>query len=310
MRLAEGVLLVLDGEAIPFSRIWCDYELFTTISDPLKKLDMIAFRGKPRLLTQTALPNEPASDKRVREQKFPLSLLKRGMELNLQDGNASVEQDKVKILSIMARDPKTGLVDTDQDRIDLANRAIRGYLALSAWPQALKHGVVQSFKLLNDTKNLSLVDVMRSDQTRTHIEFSFSGLEVSDQDICAIASGLPPRIEHLILSFESCGQISDAGIAYLSAALARLPLRRLHLDLLGCKLLTDDCMHSLSSSLPQSLNDLTLDLSLCSQISKSGVKIFSDELPASVSKLHASFRGTRLDKIFKSPAQLKQAVGK
>ena len=74
---------------------------------------------------------------------------------------------------------------------------------------------------------------------------SFSGLDVTDQDMAAIAHGLPPNLDSLTLSFESCGEISDNGMACLSVALAELPLRRLHLDLLGCKLLSDSSINLL-----------------------------------------------------------------
>jgi len=263
--------------------------------------------GKPRLLTQQALPDEPAADKRVREQKFPLSLLAKGMNIKLENGNASVEQDRTNILNIMSVDPATGELDTETDRIENANTALRGYFALAAWPQALKRGTVENFKL-GDEPAFSLADILRLDLQRTVVDISFSGLDVTDADLSAIASGLPPNLERLTLSFESCGSITDNGVSYLAAKTAQLPLHTLHLDLLGVGRLTDASLGVLASGLPESLVDLKLDYSLCRLISKTGVESLAKNLPAKVSKLKASFTGTQWDTVFDSAAQLRKVA--
>ena len=41
MKLAKGTLLVLDEEAKPFDRIWCDYELCKTLLDSKVLLDIV-----------------------------------------------------------------------------------------------------------------------------------------------------------------------------------------------------------------------------------------------------------------------------
>ena len=76
LQVAEGILLILDSEAKPFSRIWCDYELYAAIMDPSMELDLItAGQGAAQMLSKNCLPQESAVAKSVREQNFPLSLL-------------------------------------------------------------------------------------------------------------------------------------------------------------------------------------------------------------------------------------------
>ena len=77
------MLLVLDPAAVPFERIWCDYELFTTVSDPKKMLEIVTMRGKPRLMTERLLHGEALAKKNIREQKFPVTLLSKGLQVIL-----------------------------------------------------------------------------------------------------------------------------------------------------------------------------------------------------------------------------------
>ena len=100
MKLAKGVLLVLDANAMPFRRIWCNFEIDKTIIQDMqyldrgKMLDIATKNNKIRLLTSRPLPGEQLFDKSNREQKFPLSLLSSGLEVQLENGRASVAKDK------------------------------------------------------------------------------------------------------------------------------------------------------------------------------------------------------------------------
>eukprot|EP00971_Amphidinium_carterae_P226007 4482609-Amphidinium_carterae.1 len=78
MSLATGVLLVLDKEATPFQRIWCDYELYKTLLSEEKSLDIatvceVKGRFEPQVLAE--LPGESAVKKTSREANFPVSVL-------------------------------------------------------------------------------------------------------------------------------------------------------------------------------------------------------------------------------------------
>ena len=41
LRAAKGLLLILDPKATPFSRIWCDFELYTAIMSRDMGLDIV-----------------------------------------------------------------------------------------------------------------------------------------------------------------------------------------------------------------------------------------------------------------------------
>ena len=53
MQLCDGVVVVLDGNATPFLRIWCCFELAMVILGKKLLLDFATVhRGKPQLLTE------------------------------------------------------------------------------------------------------------------------------------------------------------------------------------------------------------------------------------------------------------------
>jgi len=292
-------LLLLDPSAVPFERIWCDFELFTTVSDSNKMLDIVTMRGKPRLLTERILPGEPPVLKNRRELKFPIGLLSKGLQVMLQDGNASVQQDKVNILQSMGRNPLTGIFDNSslEKNIELANTSLRSYFAVAAWPVALKQGVVRS---------LGLPDVLKHNMSRNALELNFGTLDVSDKDMEDIKDGLPDRLHSLNLIFDNCRHVSDMGMAVLAKRIGELPLQSLHLDFLGCPLLTDRGVSLLACSLPPQLQELHLEFGLCHGIGIEGVKSLGLSIPAGVQKFKACFKGTQCDKTFTSVDKLKK----
>merc|ERR1712072_1594376 len=103
MKLTKGTLLVLDAKGMPFQRIWCDFELDKTIMSETP-LDVVIKKGTPKLLTSKPLPGEHLFDKCAREQKFPIQLLARGLQVSIENGNATVENDKTRILRSIATD--------------------------------------------------------------------------------------------------------------------------------------------------------------------------------------------------------------
>jgi hypothetical protein len=322
MKLADGVLLCLDSGGTPFTRIWCDYELFKTVMDPNKELDIMAVSAKkPRLLTEKPLPGEIAVDKTTRETRFPLHLLVRGLQVKLEDGNATVPEDKENILRSMGKDitkdGKTKEFDPilQKRMIEYANSTLRGYFAASAWPQAVKEGLVSDFarNSMRDEDeqypNISLPEVLKRDKGRDSLDLSFSSImEVTDQAVAFIAEGLPPKLSTLILSFEGCNQITDKGVITLAECLGKLPLQTLRLDFVGCWLITDSSVMRLAASLPQTLSELRLDFALIPNLSSSSVKALAEHLPTSVAKLKATFTGTMCNETFDSVRQLRQAV--
>jgi hypothetical protein len=309
MKLSVGTLLCLDETAKAFERIWCDYELFKTISST-KELHITANYGKPRLLTEMPLPGETLVAKSTRDRKFPATILGRGMCVKLQEGVASVQEDKKNILDSMGKDPTSGMVDSTimERNVDLANGALGGFLAIAAWPNALKNQQVMSFPSGSVNEFLRLPDVLNADISRKRLVMSFAGMEeVDDYHLSLLAKGRPPNLESLTLCFESCFCITDAGLTKIMTAVSYLGLSFLHLDFSGCTKLTDTGVQAFVAYLPaETLIEVKVDFSLCAKISQKGVDHLARRLPTSLRKLTAKFKGTELNRNFETLHEFKR----
>jgi hypothetical protein len=306
---ADGLLLVLDPSAMPFQRIWCCFELYKTITSD-KALDIVTMMQEPRLLTQKPIPGEQAIMKFFRERDFPIGVLSPGIQVNLEDGRASVEDDRVRILQSMGTnrwDTGDFCRDTQQRNIDFANRRLRAYMAVAAWPQAIKKGCVLDFDGSSSIESISLPEVLSMDLDRHALDLYFNGMqEVTDSDVYYVSQGCPASLTSLSLSFEGCVNVTDRALYSLADRIDGLPLQTLALDFGGCKNLTDVGISYLSTKLPSTLVDVSLQFALIPNISKSGAKSLAEHLPANVSHFRTTFRGTKFDHQFDSLKQLKR----
>ena len=96
-----GVLLILDPHGMPFTRSWCCFELSMCILEKDErggrrlKFDVVIGHGEPKLMAEGL----PTTD-------FPVRLLARGYEIDIAQSNASMAQDKKRILnSVCGVDP-------------------------------------------------------------------------------------------------------------------------------------------------------------------------------------------------------------
>ena len=106
------------------------------------------------------------------------------------------------------------------------NAQIRARLALAAWPQALKQGIVHMFpSMVNGRPGcVSLADTVSKDFERTELTMSLGGLDVHDSDVSLICSSFPIKLKSLKLIFESCGRITDRGLGCVDYWFGRFPL--------------------------------------------------------------------------------------
>ena len=116
LKLAEGAVSILDPGGQCFKRVWCSYECFITLTriDGLKYEVYTALEhdsdGAPRsavgivdgLGRIVGSTTEEPADKILREGYFPIELLKEAFKLQLETADASVKQDKIKILNTIA----------------------------------------------------------------------------------------------------------------------------------------------------------------------------------------------------------------
>eukprot|EP00913_Durusdinium_trenchii_P032387 g30324.t1 len=287
LQVADGILLILDQEAKPFSRIWCDYELYAAITDPAKDFDLV-----------TATEGESAVAKSVREQNFPISFLLRGLSVRLEDGEATVEADKMKILSAMAG----GNLNSSRGQMLLeknlkhANDTLHSTLAVLAWPQAMQRGLLGEMKL---------AEALSADVGRERLELSLAHFEASCTDAAmkVLATGLPPNLQELRLSFEGCNRITDAGVSALVRHL-NPKLKLLYLDFIGCALLTDSAILSLAKHLPSTLIELQVHVAGCEGVGTAAVQHLKQHWPASLHQFRGSFKGTAVNRNFRNFQEL------
>ena len=113
MQLAVGVLLVLDPEATPFTRIWCAFEQATVVDGALPLLLDIATATDGSAATITDDGPTPTDEEerkkwgrerrerkiREGEQPFPMELFRKSLDIRVELAEASMAIDKTRILN-------------------------------------------------------------------------------------------------------------------------------------------------------------------------------------------------------------------
>eukprot|EP00928_Gymnodinium_smaydae_P044490 TRINITY_DN29677_c0_g1_i1.p1 TRINITY_DN29677_c0_g1~~TRINITY_DN29677_c0_g1_i1.p1 ORF type:complete len:1138 (+),score=115.39 TRINITY_DN29677_c0_g1_i1:27-3440(+) len=288
MNEAVGVLLILDESATPFHRIWCDYELYKTMLDSNKCLDVINHAdGGLHLLADGILPGESMQSKRQREIEFPIHLIEEGLSSRLENGSASRNIDKVRILKCMLGKiddlDNSQVLDTfDQHRecFDVANNIMHAHFAVAAWPQALIKGVAERMRL---------AEFLSRDSQRQRLVFDFRGFhELVDEALEYIASGFPSHVRHLSFDCARCSELTCKGIAQLAAAFS-VQLETLVLKMDQCLRLTDYAILEVANKLPRQLQSLTISCSECRKLTDAAMVSLSSRLPSSLQHLEMFF---------------------
>ena len=108
MQMCEGVVVIVDREAIIFTRIWCGFEQAMVIQGEQLLLDFATIHsGEAQVLTAGfAHKLEAREMKAARERGFPLEVMEKGIDkIDITKANASREDDRRHILnSISKRD--------------------------------------------------------------------------------------------------------------------------------------------------------------------------------------------------------------
>jgi len=318
MRLADGVLLILDPQATPFKRMWCGFEIYIATTTGTK-LDVATFHGhahdpysEASFLIDGMLPNEPQRAKIVRERRFPHSLLLAGVMELLEEGSCYLPTDKKRILNFMGNDG----VGPDEDArvasaLRKANSMLHGRFAVAAWPFAIEHNLVTNFGIHAAGAHISLVGSLRNDTARTCLKLSVAHCQgVSNLDLQDIADGLPPNLVDLDVSFEGCIEISNVGLESFVGKLPR-SLRAIRFCIRGCREVTDEGIVVLAQQLGslQDLEEVTLDCGMCHSLSDNSLGVLAEHLQQVQNKRCAVwFRGTQVNRNFNSFKELSNAA--
>lgn len=288
MLLADGVLAHLDAQATPFRRIWCCFELYRTLLDEEKLLDIISVAdSQPRLLTIGPLPGEFSRQKTRREGHFPIELVCEGLHRRLEEGKASREIDKVRILNSMvgrldSLDDASVLTDFEKHKhhYDRANNVLHAHFAVTVWPQAVERGSVQ---------RMNLPSLLKRDVTRQSLALDFHDSEIlTDGSLQEIADVLPSNLQRLNLVCSKCTQLSDAGVQALASKMP-IGLRRTLLRFGHCSKLTNASALAIAGALPVGLEKLYLSFKECPSITDAGVCAIATMLPVTLTWLTLVF---------------------
>ncbi|CAE8596983.1 unnamed protein product, partial [Polarella glacialis] len=312
MCLADGLLLILDslGPAMPFTRAgtFVLTDGFTDAEANVRDADFSA---------------DAEACKSLRELCFPIHVKEKGMNLRLQEAQATEDADRRHILnSVVGKQ----LQDLDEEPpLEHAN-----YTKVNAWlgsrfalacfrPAIMKGsarrlGVARALQADRWQQQFELdIDKLPTERHAAAFEVFVAGLPkdlkqllltwskfAADSNLAALAEKLPISLQQLQLDFDDCSQISDAVVAALAERLP-ISLQQLQLDFAICSLhqlelsfaicsqISDAGVAALADKLPISLHQLELSFAICSQISDAGVAALADKLPISLHQLELSF---------------------
>ncbi|CAE8723893.1 unnamed protein product, partial [Polarella glacialis] len=326
MCLADCLLLILDdvGPAMPFTRVWCAYELFMALIDEDRKkkpllLDTAGtfvltdgFTDAEAKVRDAGFPAEAEACKSLRELCFPIHVLEKGMNLRLQEAQASEEADRRHILnSVVGKqlhelDEEPPLEHANYTEV---NAQLGSRFAVACFEPAFKKG--------SPSLRLSVARALQADPWRRQLVLNIDNIPkerqaaafgvcvaglpanlqdlsliwksfAADSNLAALAEKLPISLHQLRLDFTTCSQISDAGVAALAGRLS-ISLQQLQLNFRGCRQISDAGVAALAEKLPISLQQLQLYFVRCEQISDAGVAALAEKLPISLHQLQLIF---------------------
>lgn len=244
------ILLVLDEQATPFSRIWCALEETACLDRAHTDLDIAAFtNSRAHILTQgftedeeeleRLRPGEGLRAKNLREHDFPLQLVKAGLTAELHKGEATNDEDRLRILNAFAGGDYLYTWDPPPAEHPM-------YVETSSRLQAL----FASLLLLRVTtrptsKKEQLAELeecissrMREDLWRKALDLHLEGITSEGMEV--LAQCLPPNLLDLKLRLRSAS-ITDEDLEALAEGIEdhQLYLKSISLDLTNCEGVTE-----------------------------------------------------------------------
>lgn len=277
MRLAVGLLLILDTAATPFQRSWCCFEESTALKDTERREPMqfdVATNTTTgaEVLTDRPVGHESWVNKTKQEEGFPMELLRKCLHVKIQDSSASVEIDKVRILNSIAGlsenrldDPLPAVLDKPRlDNYEAINNSLCSLFAITCWRAAVYREAGDEMmqelaKALKADSNLQILRLSFEDQLGV-IKFKH---QLKDAHLVQIGASLPSGLKHMQISCDYCHKLSDTGLVGLVQNLPRC-LQVLHLSFRAGSSFkindfTDAGIKALISTMPLNLKTLVLN---------------------------------------------------
>ena len=225
LSMVRGTVTIIDGGGVVYSRIWCAFEAYVTITTgrPEYKWDVYTthMRAGSRLTAgiTDGLAEADSGDikrKSKREKAFPLALGRESLSITLETAKASVDADRVHILNAMvgAKDLNAPPPAAHAD-YDWLNAVIRAKFALATLRKAIASGKAEPFLRTISSASIRRVDINLE-------ECDGFNAEIAAQ----LGASMPTGVESLTLRlqpyFSPCARNIDWG--RFSSSLTRLVL--------------------------------------------------------------------------------------
>lgn len=302
LKLSGGTISVVDSGGVYFSRAWCCYEVWISLTDASAAgrlydiyttyrqggvLKAVGVCDGPTVADTTENPTDWIECKLAREAFFHGAILQKALRLDIAQASASDEADRCEILNMVAREAHNKPSPSHKRYTEL-NAVLRGRYAASFW----RHAVEQWIPMMPFSEALAGSRLMR-------LEILLQSCSaLTDEAMGFLWQGLPGTLQELSVNFSEC-KVVNAGCS----ALASFPssLRRLDLRMNDCETLCDDFFVSLASALPNRLKHLEVSLGGCYEVEDAPLLELACKLPLDLRRLVICLSGCNVtDKVVKS----------
>jgi hypothetical protein len=223
MKLSFGTVTVLDEGGITFSRIWCGYEIFTSLAgDKHKTYDVYTCLkgGAVGLVEGLSAGDKDAGAKQKRESGFPLERVR--LDIQLQSAQASVEADRKTILNAIVGAAADAEPPEEHASYTRLNNMLAGRFAAGMVRTVIARG-----------KQLGPYFAAMKASASTSLVIDLSNLiKCTDKELQLLMAALPNSLESLNLQLKGTKATED-GVTALFKHVCNLPrMRRLESDAL------------------------------------------------------------------------------
>ena len=318
LQLVEGMLIILDTNATPFTRLWCAFEAYTALSgrkDGHQHLLLDIATKDPGLETAALLTDgltaaeqqlESALQRQsgptrgpppqggmganlakrlqlYRQRAFTLEVLSRGLQPKLHEAQASKEEDRRRILnSIVQKDSLDAEPDCQHVNYDVVNTSLGGIFARAGLEQALLKGQV---------KELCFHKALHADASCSELKLDLTHMSPNDVHLADLGLCIPCALRRLQLDLSGCENLTANGVAALALGFPA-SMHHLKVDFRSCTNLTDEEMAVIGSRWPPKLQDLQLSFLYCNNIGDCGLAALGAGLPHSLRQLKLDLTST------------------
>lgn len=208
---------ILDEKGTVFTRLWCGYEINMALILPLNlsksskwavytAFEHETFDGEQKLavgIVQSGAPNEVAMETELREEHFPTDRIFDGLNVSIEDAEASREEDKRHILNaIVGRKGQDLNKDPliEHERYNELNRAVRGAFAstIPAIIGAYKADSVEKWNKTLLSMKFGPAKVMRLNFNDYGV-FGQDNANMNEYDAAEMIRHLPVGLNHIVI---------------------------------------------------------------------------------------------------------------